>query len=153
MRHGLSGRKLNGRQFFQSEADIEKPKNKSSDELSEVEAAGGQDGVDFVAFLAFQVVPIHPVICFQMPEKWLDGVSSFEPFPLGGLHTAFFAIGKKNGSIRFQSISPIALIAVCLFGPPAAEPLGLGKSRIKRVAVVRVAVKGLDADDPVVLRG
>ena len=45
-----------------SESLFEKPKKDRSEELPQVETASGQDGVDFVAFCAFEIIAVHPVI-------------------------------------------------------------------------------------------
>ena len=41
---------------------FEKPQKDSSEELPDVEAASGQDGVDFIAFFALEIVAVHTVV-------------------------------------------------------------------------------------------
>lgn len=41
---------------------FDKPQKDRSEELPDVETASGQDGVDFVAFFAFEIVAVHPVV-------------------------------------------------------------------------------------------
>jgi hypothetical protein len=41
---------------------FKKPQKDLPEELPDVETASGQDGVDFVAFFAFEIVAVHAVI-------------------------------------------------------------------------------------------
>ena len=44
------------------ESLFEKPQKDRSEELPDVETTPGEDGVDFVAFFASEVVAVHPVV-------------------------------------------------------------------------------------------
>jgi len=70
---------------------FEKPQKDSSKKLPDVEAASCcQDGVDFVAIFALEVVAVHPVVLFRMADDRLNADSQSVPLPFAGLHALSF---------------------------------------------------------------
>ena len=133
---------------------FEKPQKDSSEELPDVEAAPGQDGVDFVAVFAFEIVAVHPVVLLGVADNRLDAASSSVPLPFAGLHALLFLVGQMNlGIAEYCRCSLVAFVAVSMLWPPAGDGLRLVERVLEGMSVVRVAVDGLDTDDPAILRG
>ena len=58
---------------------IQNWKQESSEELSDVEAAAGEQRIHLVAFFPFEMIPVHAMIKFQVPDNRFDCRSAFEP--------------------------------------------------------------------------
>ena len=57
----------------------------------EVEAGGGEDGVDTVAIVALEVIAVHPMLRLQMADDGLDRRSSFHLSLYGGRRSSELA--------------------------------------------------------------
>lgn len=135
-----------------SEPLFEKPQKDSSEELPDVEAAPGQDGVDFIAFFAFEIVAVHPVVLLGVADDRLDAASSSVPLPFAGFHALPFLVGQMNlGVAEYCRCTLVPFVAVGMLWPPAGDGLRLVECFFESVTVVRIAVDGLDSDDPAVL--
>lgn len=111
-----------------SEPLFEKPQKDSSEELPDVEAAPGQDGVDLVAFFAFEVVAVHPVILLDVADDRLNAAAPSVPLPFAGLHAFLFLVGQVDfGVAEYCRCSPVPLVAVGMLWPPTADCLGLSE--------------------------
>ena len=98
---------------------FEKPQKDSSEELPDVETAPGQDGVDFVAFFALEVVAVHPVVLLGVADDRLDAASSSVPFPFAGFHALLFLVGQMKFSfVEYLWIAFVPLVAVGMLWPP-----------------------------------
>jgi len=113
----------------------EPPENKRKEapqELPEVEPASGQDRIHTIPLSPFQVVPIHPVVEFEVRDDRLDHRPSFQPpsdrrflFPQPG--SVEMHCGGITGDVVFAEPA-LRLLAIpshafgnVLKGPQAAE--------------------------------
>lgn len=136
------------------ESLFEKPQKDSSEELPDVEAAPRQDGVDFVAFFAFEVVAVHPVVMLGVADDRLDAATPSVPFPFAGRHALLFLVGQVDcGFVEHCRRSLVSLVAVSVLGPPPGNDFCLIKRFLEGVTVVRIAVDGLNTDDPAIPGG
>ena len=134
------------------ESLFEKPQKDSSEELPDVEAAPGQDGVYFIAVFAFEIIAVHPVVLLSMADDRLDAASSFVPFPITGLHALLFLVGQMDFRVVEDCrCSLVPLVAVCMLRLPPSNGLCLNERLLEGMPIVRVAVDGLDTDDPAIL--
>ena len=105
---------------------FEKPQKDSSEELPDVEAAPGQDGVDFIAFCSLEIVAVHPVVLLGMANDRLDAAAPSVPFPFAGLHALPFLVGQVDfGVIEYCRYSLISFVTVSMLWPPTADGLCL----------------------------
>lgn len=74
----------------------------------------GHDGVDFVAFFAFEVVAVHPVVFFRMADDRLNAASPSLPLTFASHHALSFLVGKMDFGAhedRRYSLHPLSQIS------------------------------------------
>ena len=59
----------------------ENERKEAPEELPEVEPASGQDRVHPITVRPLEVIPIHPVVVFEVADDRLDRRPSFQPSP------------------------------------------------------------------------
>ena len=132
-----------------TEEPPENERKEAPQELPEVEPASGQDRVHTIPLFPFQVVPIHPVVGFEVREDRLDRRPSFQP---PSDRRVLFPRQVHVDLRHFLRRAPVSTIDKRVRDLPSRHLLRLFDGPLERVSVARVAVKRPDPDHPVLLR-
>src|ERR1700675_3888458 len=126
-------------------------KNNPPQQFAEVVAGGTQHRVDFVAFSTGQIVAVHAVVAFQVSDRGLDRCATAEHAFQGPRRLLGDRPHHVDDRRACVAVASIALGAHDIVGRTARQALDLSDRTAERVSVVRIAVEGLGADNPVAL--
>ena len=104
-----------------------------SQEEMEVEARGGEDSVDSVAGMAFEVVAAHAVFGLEMADDGLDGGAALHLALDGGGGSADLT-GDPDAELVRVVVATIALIDMDALDLDAGVLLGIGDGAFERMA-------------------
>jgi hypothetical protein len=118
----------------------------------EVEAGGGEDRVDAVAFLALEVVAVHSMVGLEVADHRLDGGAALHlAFDCGGGPPDLAA--DKDAEAVGVVVAAIALVDVDASDLDAGVPLDVGDGAAQRMAVEGIAVQRLGVQDELAALG
>jgi hypothetical protein len=124
----------------------EDEREEAPQELPQVEPASGQDRVHAVVVFPFEMIPIHPVVRFQVADDRLDRRPSLQP-PSDRL---VLPRRHVNGFLRQRVLRPfVSPVAEHVRHRPSRQALRLADRTFQRVPVERIPVQRVDADHPV----
>jgi hypothetical protein len=111
-------------------------------EQGEVEAGGGEDGVDAVALAALELIAVHAVLGLDVADNGLDSGAALHLAADGGGDAPHLATDPDLELVGMV-VPAIALIDMDAARLDAGELLHIGDHWAKGVAVEWVAMQGL----------
>jgi hypothetical protein len=105
----------------------------------EVEAGGGEDGVDPITVLPLEVIAAHAVLGLQMADDRLDHGPSFH-LPLYGSGGASDLAGDPDPELFRVAVTLVTLIDVNALGLDAGQLGEVGDDGTQRMAVEPAAI-------------
>lgn len=124
----------------------EDERDEASQELPQVEPASGQDRVHAVPVFPFDVIPIHPVVRFQVAYDRFDHRSLLLP----ASDCLVLPRRHVNGPLRQRELCPnVSPVAEHVRHRPSRQSLRLPDRAFQRVSVERISLQHVDADHPV----
>src|SRR5262245_30303630 len=140
------------------QADIQPPgerenrrKNNPPQQLAEVVARGAQDHVDPIACWTGQVVAIQAVATFQVADCGLDGRAAFYHAAKRPCRASWNRADHMHACRADITVPAIALVYHHVSRCVARQSLHLLDRTTEGVSIVRIAMQGVGADDPIVL--
>jgi len=104
----------------------------------EVEAGGGEDGVDAVAIAALEIIAAHAVLGLEMADHRLDRGAALH-LAADGFGDAPDLAGDPDLEAVGMAAAAIALVDMDALGFHAGHLFEVGNDRAQRVAVIRAA--------------
>jgi len=124
----------------------EDEREEAPQELPQIEPASGQDRVHAIPVFPFEVIPIHPIVRFQVADDRLDRRPSFQP----SSDRLVLPSRHVNGFLRQRLLRPfVPPVAEHVRHRPSRQSLGLADRTFQRVTVERIPVQRVDTDHPV----
>jgi len=114
----------------------EDERKEAPEELPEIEPASGQDRVHAVAVFPFEMIPIHPVVRFQVADDRLDRRSSLQP----SSDRLVLPRRHVNGFLRQRLLRPfVSPVAEHVLHRPSRQSLRLADRTFQCVPIERIS--------------